>query len=39
MFRAFAKTTESTFDVIVFDFLQGAISGVTPDERLKAIIS
>jgi hypothetical protein len=39
MFRAFAKTTESTLDVIVFGFLKRAISGVTSDERLGAIIS
>jgi hypothetical protein len=39
MFRASAKTTESTFNVIVFGFLKGAISRVTPDERLGAITS
>jgi hypothetical protein len=38
-FGAFTKTTESTFDVIVFGFPKGAISGVTPDERLGAITS
>jgi hypothetical protein len=38
-FRAFAKTTESTFNVIVFGFFKGAISEVTPDKRLRAITS
>jgi hypothetical protein len=39
MFRASAKTTKSTFDVIVFGFFKGAISGVTSDKRLGAITS
>jgi hypothetical protein len=39
MFRASVKTTKSTFDVIVFGFPKGAISEVTPDERLGAITS
>jgi hypothetical protein len=38
-FGASAKTTESTLDVIVFGLPKGAISGVTPDERLGAITS
>jgi hypothetical protein len=38
-FRAFAKTTESTLNVIVFGFLKGVISKVMLDERLGAIIS
>jgi hypothetical protein len=38
-FGASAKTTESTLDVIVFGFPKGAISRVTPDERLGAITS
>jgi hypothetical protein len=38
-FEALAKTIESTFDVIVFGFLKGAISGVTSNERLGTIIS
>jgi hypothetical protein len=38
-FRASAKTTESIFDVIVFGFFKKAISRVTLDKRLGAIIS
>jgi hypothetical protein len=38
-FKAFAKTTESTFNVIVFGFLKGAINKVTLNKRLRAIIS
>jgi hypothetical protein len=38
-FRASVKTTEFTLNVIVFDFPKGAISRVTPDERLGAITS
>jgi hypothetical protein len=38
-FRAFAKTTEATLNVIVFGFLKEAISKVTLDKRLGAIIS
>jgi hypothetical protein len=38
-FRAFVKTIKSIFDVIVFGFSKGAISRVTPDERLGAITS
>jgi hypothetical protein len=38
-FKAFAKTTKFTFDVIVFSFLKGAISRVMPDKRLGAITS
>jgi hypothetical protein len=38
-FRAFAKTTESTLDVIVFGFPKEAISRVTSDKRLGAITS
>jgi hypothetical protein len=37
MFKALAKTTEFTLDVIVFSFLKEAISGVTPNKRLGAI--
>jgi hypothetical protein len=39
MFRALAKTTKSTLDVIVFGFLKGAISRVTLNKRLKTITS
>jgi hypothetical protein len=39
MFRAFAKTTESTFNVIVFGFFKGVINKVTSDKRLRAITS
>jgi hypothetical protein len=39
MFKAFAKITKFTFNVIVFGFFKEAISRVTPDKRLKAIIS
>jgi hypothetical protein len=39
MFKASAKTIESTLDVIVFGFLKEVISGVTPDKRLGAITS
>jgi hypothetical protein len=39
MFRALAKTTESTLNVIVFGFLKGAISRVTPNKRLETITS
>jgi uncharacterized membrane protein len=39
MFKASAKTTEFTLDVIVFGFLKRAINKVTPDERLGAITS
>jgi hypothetical protein len=38
-FKAFAKTTEFIFNVIVFGFLKEAINKVTPDKRLRAIIS
>jgi hypothetical protein len=38
-FKASVKTTEFTLDVIVFGFFKGAISGVTLDKRLGAIIS
>jgi hypothetical protein len=38
-FKAFAKTIEFTFDMIVFSFLKKAISKVTLDKRLRAIIS
>jgi hypothetical protein len=38
-FKAFVKTTEFTFNVIVFGFLKGAINKVTLDKRLEAIIS
>jgi hypothetical protein len=39
MFRAFAKTTKSTFNVIVFSFPKEAINKVTSDKRLRVIIS
>jgi hypothetical protein len=38
-FKASAKTTESTLDVIVFGFLKGAISRVMLNKRLRAITS
>jgi hypothetical protein len=38
-FRASAKTTEFTLDIIVFGFLKEAINRVTPDKRLGAITS
>jgi hypothetical protein len=38
-FKASAKTTEFTLDVIVFGFLKKAINKVTLDKRLGAIIS
>jgi hypothetical protein len=37
MFKAFVKTTKSTFNVIVFSFFKKAISRVTLDKRLGAI--
>jgi hypothetical protein len=39
MFRAFIKTTEFIFNVIVFSFFKEAISKVTLNKRLKAIIN
>jgi hypothetical protein len=39
MFKAFAKTIEFTFNVIVFGFLKEAISRVTLDKRLGVITS
>jgi hypothetical protein len=39
MFKASAKTTEFILNVIVFSFPKKAISKVTSDKRLKAIIS
>jgi hypothetical protein len=39
MFKAFIKSTKSTFNVIVFSFLKRAISKVTLNKRLGAIIS
>jgi hypothetical protein len=39
MFKAFIKTTEFTFNVIVFSFLKKAINKVTLDKRLRVIIS
>jgi hypothetical protein len=39
MFKAFAKTIKFTFNVIVFGFFKRAISRVTLDKRLEAIIS
>jgi hypothetical protein len=38
-FGALAKTTESTFDMIVFGFPKEAISRVTPNKRLGTITS
>jgi hypothetical protein len=38
-FKAFAKTTEFTFNVIVFSFFKEAINKVTLNKRLGAIIS
>jgi hypothetical protein len=39
MFKAFAKTIEFIFNVIVFGFLKEAINKVTLNKRLKTIIS
>jgi hypothetical protein len=39
MFKAFAKTIKSIFNVIVFGFLKGAINEVTLNKRLGTIIS
>jgi hypothetical protein len=39
MFKAFVKIIKSTFNVIVFGFFKGAISKITLNKRLKAIIS
>jgi hypothetical protein len=39
MFKAFAKTIEFIFNVIVFGFLKGAINKVTPNKRLGTVIS
>jgi hypothetical protein len=38
-FKAFIKTTEFTFNVIVFGFLKRAINKIMLDKRLRAIIS
>jgi hypothetical protein len=38
-FKAFAKTIKFIFNIIVFGFSKEAISGVTLDKRLRAIIS
>jgi hypothetical protein len=38
-FKASAKTTEFTLNIIVFGFPKEAISKVTPDKRLGAITS
>jgi hypothetical protein len=39
MFKAFTKTIEFIFNVIVFGFLKGVINKVTPNKRLGTIIS
>jgi hypothetical protein len=39
MFKAFAKITEFTFNIIVFGFFKRAINKVMPNKRLRAIIS
>jgi hypothetical protein len=39
MFKAFAKIIKSIFNIIVFSFFKKVISKVTPDKRLRAIIS
>jgi hypothetical protein len=39
MFKAFVKTTEFIFNVIVFGSFKEAISKVTLNKRLRAIIS
>jgi hypothetical protein len=39
MFKAFAKTTESTLNIIIFSFLKKAINKVTLNERLRTITS
>jgi hypothetical protein len=38
-FKAFAKTTKFILNMIVFGFLKRAISEVTSNKRLRAIIS
>jgi hypothetical protein len=37
MFKAFTKTTKSTFNVIVFGFSKKAINRVMLNKRLRAI--
>jgi hypothetical protein len=39
MFKTFAKTIKFTFNVIVFGFFKEAISKVTLNKKLRAIIS
>jgi hypothetical protein len=39
MFKAFAKTIKSTFNIIVFSFFKRAINKVMLDKRLGVIIS
>jgi hypothetical protein len=39
MFKAFAKTIKSIFNVIIFGFLKRAINRVTLNKRLRTIIS
>jgi hypothetical protein len=39
MFKTSAKTIKSTFNIIVFGFLKGAINKVTLNKRLRAITS
>jgi hypothetical protein len=39
MFKAFAKTIKSIFNIIVFGFLKEAISKVMPNKKLGTIIS
>jgi hypothetical protein len=39
MFKAFAKTTKSTLNVIVFSFFKRAINKIILNKRLGAIIS
>jgi hypothetical protein len=39
MFKAFIKTTEFTFNIIVFSFFKKAINKVILNKRLRAITS
>jgi hypothetical protein len=39
MFKAFVKTTEFIFNIIVFGFLKEAINKVMLNKRLRAITS
>jgi hypothetical protein len=39
MFKAFIKTTEFTFNIIVFSFFKKAINKIIVNKRLRAITS